>query len=98
MTYVNVLPSSDRGLTRVQKAREELVCPICIETFREPRTLTCQHTFCTACLKKLIAGARKHSSTANVACPECRSTIILPESGINGEFVCTAVIIVSVLL
>ena len=80
----------------VQKAREELVCSICIETLREPRTLTCQHTFCTACLKELGARSprarrRTHSGVPEVtiACPECRTNIILPENGIYGEFACT---------
>ena len=83
--------------TRVQKAREELVCSICIETLREPRTLTCQHTFCTACLKELAsartprARRRAHSGAgaaeeAIISCPECRANIILPENGIYGEF------------
>ena len=85
--------------TRVQKAREELVCSICIETLREPRTLTCQHTFCTACLKELAsartprARRRAHSPAgageeAVISCPECRANIILPEKGIYGEFSC----------
>ena len=45
-----------RSRTRVQ---QELVCPICIETFTEPRTLTCQHTFCTACLQQLVDASRR---------------------------------------
>ena len=82
--------------TRVQKAREELVCPICIEMLREPRMLSCQHTFCTACLEQLAsaqsslaARTRKHDSTAkevSITCPECRANMILPENGIYGEF------------
>ena len=46
-----------RSRTRVQAAQQELVCPICIETYSEPRTLTCQHTFCTACLLQLAAAS-----------------------------------------
>ena len=48
-----------RTHTRVQKAREELICPICIETFKEPRTLACQHTFCTACLEQLASSHKR---------------------------------------
>ena len=51
-----------RSRARVEKAREELVCSICMETFKEPRTLACQHTFCTACLEKL-AGSRSPASS-----------------------------------
>ena len=28
-----------------------LVCLICKKTLREPRTLTCMHSFCYSCLK-----------------------------------------------
>ena len=52
-------PSRLRSRTRVQAAQQELICPICIETFSEPRTLACQHTFCTACLLQLAESAVK---------------------------------------
>ena len=53
-----------RSRTRVQAARQELICPICIETFSEPRTLACQHTFCTVCLLQLAASAGRRTARA----------------------------------
>lgn len=55
----NYANSRTRSRTRVQAARQELICPICIETFTEPRTLPCQHTFCTACLQQLEASKKR---------------------------------------
>ena len=107
-TYSNIISTvsvaeGDTGMStrdRVQEAREELVCPICIETFREPRTLACQHTFCTSCLEQLartrsslVARARRHAEEVTIACPECRADIILPENGVNGELYNSYIII-----
>ncbi|KAL3886957.1 hypothetical protein ACJMK2_026913 [Sinanodonta woodiana] len=36
------------------RTNEEPLCPICIETLKVPRTLTCLHTFCQHCLSKYI--------------------------------------------
>ena len=83
----STLTASDGDTSvRMERAREELVCAICFETFREPRTLACQHTFCTECLKQLSDTAhRKHSSATTIDCPECRANMILPKNGIYGK-------------
>lgn len=86
---------TSRTHTRVQKAREELICPICIETFKEPRTLACQHTFCTACLEQL-ANSQKRSPLArripekcapeasyNIRTPTTEVTVSCPECRTN---------------
>ncbi|KAG9344554.1 hypothetical protein JZ751_011225 [Albula glossodonta] len=31
---------------------EELSCPVCLHLFRDPVSLTCQHSFCRGCLEK----------------------------------------------
>lgn len=76
----------ERSKTRVQRAQEELMCSICIEFFKQPRSLACQHTFCHECLE-LLAASSKASSSGEVviSCPECRANIILPENGVEGK-------------
>lgn len=54
-------------------------CPICVETYRDPRLLpACMHTFCRACIRQLALTALTEDSPAGVTCPLCRSTVPLP--------------------
>ncbi|XP_053405666.1 uncharacterized protein LOC123566630 isoform X2 [Mercenaria mercenaria] len=43
----------------------QIECPICMDRFDTPRLLPCQHTFCEACLNRIMNGS-------TVRCPECR--------------------------
>ena len=45
-----------------------LDCDVCLETFRNPRTLNCGHEFCEDCLRGV---ARRHPQ-GHVTCPTCR--------------------------
>lgn len=73
-----------RSRTRVQEARQELVCPICIETFTEPRTLTCQHTFCTACLQQLANSSRRTRAAEKTGPPLGSSPSPRPQLNSDG--------------
>lgn len=80
----------ERSKTRVQKAQEELVCSICIDFFKQPRSLACQHTFCHECLEQLASDGSPSSKASSsgeivISCPECRANILLPENGVQGE-------------
>ncbi|KAK3589255.1 hypothetical protein CHS0354_008320 [Potamilus streckersoni] len=51
----------------------QLNCPICMETLKCPRSLTCLHTFCDGCLKKYICDlGQKGYLKAKFPCPVCR--------------------------
>ena len=58
----------------------EITCPLCLDTFEDPRVLTCQHTYCRKCLEALISRVRGVSST--VTCPECRTGTDVSRGGV----------------
>ena len=53
-------------------------CSVCLESLinKQPRLLSCGHTFCTPCLQKL-------SGRNTVNCPKCRSPTQLPPGGVQ---------------
>ncbi|XP_036261151.1 E3 ubiquitin-protein ligase TRIM35 isoform X1 [Molothrus ater] len=56
--------------------KEELLCPICYEPFREAVTLPCGHNFCKGCISRSWEH-RRH------ACPLCKERSSLEELRVN---------------
>jgi hypothetical protein len=56
-------------------------CPICAETFTDPRVLPCIHTFCLKCLQKY---GKDNKPGDEVSCPLCRARFIVPLKGFDG--------------
>lgn len=52
-----------------EEVTEHLTCAVCMEQFKEPKVLPCLHTYCKACLGKLV---KKQGSDQIITCPECR--------------------------
>ncbi|XP_035681525.1 tripartite motif-containing protein 3-like [Branchiostoma floridae] len=59
---------------------EFLVCQVCLEDFKQPKMLSCLHTFCQPCLEKLLAT----EPLGKLDCPTCRQDVPLPENGVKG--------------
>ncbi|XP_023210460.1 RING finger protein nhl-1-like [Centruroides sculpturatus] len=56
-----------------------LTCAICLDRYRNPKLLPCQHTFCMdPCLEGLIDYARRQ-----IKCPECRAEHRIPYQGVQ---------------
>ena len=74
------LPSSS-SQQALQKLNEQLTCPICLESYTDPKLLQCFHVFCENCLKPL---ARQTPQGQVVECPNCRQPTSLPQNGVPG--------------
>ncbi|XP_014784913.1 serine-rich adhesin for platelets [Octopus bimaculoides] len=65
-----------------------LVCKICYEAYKNPKTLTCLHTFCSNCLQKHVDSEQERTSrytlySRHVYCPICRKKTEIPTGGIR---------------
>ena len=59
------------------KSFDLYTCKVCLENMldKNPRSLSCLHTFCTDCLKKVIKGGA-------ILCPTCRKSTTVPGNDI----------------
>ena len=58
------------------QVNELIICPICFEVYREPKSLpNCLHTFCKSCIKSYsVTAVNKNSDFNNTfECPVCRA-------------------------
>lgn len=66
-----------------------LKCNVCLDFYKDPRILSCGHTFCAECLGKLIKPAIHANSISArfneqiIACPVCRK-IDVTRGGVAG--------------
>lgn len=62
-------------------------CGICYEAYRgaggarAPQLLSCHHSLCQSCLRKLVCRA---AAVAFVSCPFCRMVTLVPELALGG--------------
>nr|XP_033475052.1 zinc-binding protein A33-like [Epinephelus lanceolatus] len=54
-----------------------LRCHVCSETFRDPVSLSCNHSFCSSCLQKFWEQAK------NINCPICKTKSLTDEPALN---------------
>ena len=61
----------------LKNLKEQVTCAICLDTFTDPKTITCLHTFCCDCLKKHALISQRNGK---FRCPECQAEVNLPEA------------------
>ena len=60
----------------LKNLKKYIECSICLESFTEPKTIACLHTFCCECLKKHALTSQRDG---HFRCPECQTQIAIPE-------------------
>lgn len=78
---------SGAGGKLVQEIQDEfLVCKICLEVYKNPKSLNCLHTFCEVCIENHVASEstyKKYSDYREFTCPLCRKRTQLPIGGVK---------------
>ena len=59
----------------LKSLKKQVTCSICLDTYTEPKTISCLHTFCCECLER---HARVSQRQGKFRCPECQAEIDLP--------------------
>ena len=60
----------------LRNLKEHVTCSICLDTFTEPKTITCLHTFCCECLKRHALATQQEGK---FRCPECQAQVGVPD-------------------
>ncbi|CAB1318411.1 unnamed protein product, partial [Coregonus sp. 'balchen'] len=55
-----------------QRLSRDLTCSICLDLFKQPVSLPCDHTFCQVCIAGYWAGPRGQVQGGSGSCPQCR--------------------------
>ena len=56
----------------LKNLKEHVTCSICLDTYTDPKTIDCLHTFCLECLKKHTLTSQKQGF---YRCPECQANV-----------------------
>ena len=62
-----------------QVLEKEVTCPLCLDLFKDPKKLPCDHVYCKECLR----GLALRSLNATISCPECRTLTQVPGNDVN---------------
>lgn len=57
----------------LNETRDSVTCAICMEVFKDPRVLSCSHSFCHHCL---VAHVGYELGNTPTVCPTCRQPTV----------------------
>ncbi len=58
-----------------------VTCGLCADILRDPKVLPCCHTYCKACLERVLEKSKKKDK---LCCPQCRVESKVPQGGPRG--------------
>lgn len=61
-----------KSSAHTHRISRDLTCSICLDLFKQPVSLPCDHTFCQACIEGYWTGPRGPSQGGTGSCPQCR--------------------------
>eukprot|EP00057_Strongylocentrotus_purpuratus_P027350 XP_011681824.1 PREDICTED: tripartite motif-containing protein 45-like isoform X2 [Strongylocentrotus purpuratus] len=59
---------------------QSLECPVCLDTFTDPKILSCSHTYCKPCLDNIL---ECHGNDQMLRCPVCRAETLVPNQEVS---------------
>ena len=65
------------------RLEEQLKCPVCLDTYTNPKILPCHHSFCQECLEKMPKEREARGDTYYLSCPTCRQRAEVPRKGVG---------------
>ena len=60
----------------LKNLKKHVTCSICLDTYTEPKTIACLHTFCLKCLEEHALKTQRHGQ---FRCPDCQAEVNIPE-------------------
>eukprot|EP00057_Strongylocentrotus_purpuratus_P005596 XP_003731345.1 PREDICTED: tripartite motif-containing protein 45-like [Strongylocentrotus purpuratus] len=63
-----------------QVVDQNLECPVCLSFFKEPKILTCSHTFCKGCLQSFLDF---QPDEQKLSCPVCRKETVVTDGEVS---------------
>ena len=68
------------GLPLQELSNQFLICSLCLEQYKSPKVLPCQHTFCLQCIRAYVAARGLDSS---LPCPLCKEMARIPDNDVS---------------
>ena len=65
-----------------KKLEDQLNCPVCLDTYTDPKQLHCNHAYCQKCLGRLVV--RNQQGQFVLTCPNCRQVTPVLANGVAG--------------
>ena len=74
--FALISQSADTMESLLENLEKHVTCSICLDTYTNPKTIACLHTFCLKCLKE---HALRTQTQGQFRCPDCQAQVNIPE-------------------